>query len=148
MKVACDFVLLNLAARCEQGERDVLWLQLPSIHRFQQPMVCMPNLALSIWRHWKHRSEIWADDPAVTHTSLRVIGFSSDVTVRSKAAGFLDPSSELEHLLVVCAVRHAPNHFLLPFDRNTSLPARLKQGILCLLWCDITSPLYLQVRAW
>ena len=33
-------------------------------------------------------SEIWADDPAVTHASLRVIGFSGDVTVRSKAAGF------------------------------------------------------------
>ena len=23
----------------------------PGIHRFQQPMVCMPNLALSIWYH-------------------------------------------------------------------------------------------------
>ena len=40
----------------------------------------------------------WADDPAVTHASLRVVGFSSDVTVRSKAAGF--PRS-LEHLLTV-----------------------------------------------
>ena len=32
--------------------------------------------------------ESWSDDTAVTHASLRVIGFSGDATVRSKAAGF------------------------------------------------------------
>ena len=46
-------------------------------------------------------SEIWADDPAVTHASLRVIGFSGCDREIKKLQVFLDPSSELEHLLAM-----------------------------------------------
>eukprot|EP00731_Ephydatia_muelleri_P026599 Em0018g699a len=66
--------------------------------------------------------ETWADDPAVTRTSLRVIGFSSDVTVRSKAAGF--PRSQFETR--TSTGRHAQTTSYFHLTTNTSLPARLK----------------------
>ena len=62
-------------------------------------------------------SEIWADDPAVTHASLRVIGFSGDVTVRSDAAGF---SRSQFGMLAICAIHHTSYYHL---TTNTSLPA-------------------------
>ena len=62
-------------------------------------------------------SEIWAD-PAVTHVSLRVIGFSSDVTVRSKATGFPRSQFGTRTSADPLCVHHASNHFLPPFDHQ------------------------------
>ena len=103
------------------------------------------NLALGIiWKQCLLCSKTWADDPAA---SLRVIGFSGDVTVRSKAAGF--PRSQFgtrtSASLVRC--RHAPNHFLLQFPPPTlACLQNSKKVFLRPLWHDATSPLHLQVR--
>ena len=76
VEVACDLEQFSLAARQEAGVKDVSVLLLPSNHKSQQLKVCMDQPSsehLISLEACFLCSETQADDPAVTHASLRML---------------------------------------------------------------------------